>query len=134
MSLKRPLDEPVVAEPPVAATAAAAAVDDDEVITVVPSDYGTAAMFGEAETKVLIRLRRELDPMFQANNRKRGVKEVYVTLSDRLHEEGGGEVCALSNIWRRSCGVWSRALGCGFLCACPRHSGVFMFCALRMPL
>ncbi len=44
--------------------------------------------------RALIRLRRDMDHLFQTNLKKRGVKEVYMQLTERLYMEGNGQVRA----------------------------------------
>jgi hypothetical protein len=48
--------------------------------------------FGEAETRALIRIRHQLDELFLSTTKKRGVKDIYVQVAERLYTEGGGEV------------------------------------------
>lgn len=48
-------------------------------------------VFNEAETRALIRLRHEMNPQFQMHLRKRGIRDCYNTLTQRLHEEGAGQ-------------------------------------------
>lgn len=53
--------------------------------------------FGEAETRALIRIRHQMDDVFQSTTKKRGVKDMYVQVAERLYAEGGGEVSAEPN-------------------------------------
>lgn len=47
--------------------------------------------FGESETRTLIRIRRDLDSLFQSS-KKKAAKEAYVQVADRLAVAGNGEV------------------------------------------
>jgi hypothetical protein len=64
-------------------------------VEAAPADFQPAVgveVFGEAETRALIRLRHEMNPQFQMHLRKRGIRDCYSTLTQRLHEEGQGQV------------------------------------------
>ena len=106
---KRNRDVDVLAPPPTAAdddgpvsvvlptTADIVSGEPTPTLTVSP-DFSLAApgasssAFTEAETKALIRLRAEMDEAFTANVRKRGSRDLYAQLAERLHETGRGQV------------------------------------------